>query len=230
MSFEHDDTQQNTETSNAYGAGRPRRRKLAPMMLAFLLVAGGGFAAYRFFGPGDGPGPQTASAGAQLPAPPRVQPQPEPTEPWVNPAFKGLSSKETTILRAKIAGAAVGEFMAAGDHVGEFSQWLESLPVAVKKPTKAELARAADRAAAEAAKAAKAVLDAAKPRPIALAPGVEPGSFRVSGIMSSGSGSMAVINGGVYRVGQKVSGAVVQSIDPKRVVLIINDQKFWVGM
>jgi len=196
------------------------------MMLAFLLIAGGGFAAYRFFGSGDGPGPQAASAGDQLPAPPRVQPKPKPAEPWVNPAFKGLSSKETTILRAKIAAAAVGEFMEAGDRVGEFSQWLESLPVAPRKPTEAEI----QQARAEAERAARAALEAAKPKPIALAPGVPPGTFKVSGIMSNGSGSMAVINGGVYRVGQKVSGAVVQSIDPKRVVLLIDEQKFWVGM
>jgi len=233
MSFADDNleqTDQGSETSNPYRQPRSTRQKLAPITLLCVLVIGGGIMAYRYFGSSDGPGPQTAAAGPTRPLPNVVTPSAPKPEEWVNPAFKGLSPKETTILRAKIAAGAVRGFLETGQQVGQFRQWLESLPVAEKKPTKAEIEAARAKAAAAAKAAAEAALEAARPKPIALAPGIEPGTFKVSGIMSNGSNSMVVINGGVYRVGQKVSGAVVESINPKRVILIIDEQKFWVGM
>ena len=146
----NDDAPEQTEntygTSNSNGGREPGKRKLAPIMLVCLLVFGGGFAAYRFFGPGGGPGPQTASAklnpsapptGA-TPAGPKIAPK---AEEWINPAFKDLTPKAANALRAKIAGAAVAQFLNAGGNLGQMANSFASdWPVASKAPEPAEAA------------------------------------------------------------------------------------------
>jgi len=232
MSFADDNLEQTElapQTSNPYRTPRSGGRKLAPLVLLCALVVGGGIIAYRYMGSGDGPGPQAASAGPakpnSVPAPAQPKARPKPAE-WGNPAFKNLTPQAANAMRAKIAAAAVSSFLSAGDEIGEFTAWLDSLPAASAKP---EDPPEADTKTPE-PQEPKAPAPPAPPRPIALAPGVAPGAFKLSGVMSNGSNSMAVINGGVYRVGQKVSGAVVESISPKQVVLKIGDDKFWVGM
>jgi hypothetical protein len=70
------------------------------------------------------------------------------------------------------------------------------------------------------------------PKPPAASPvrPVDPAAFKLHGVMFYGSDSRAVINGTVYRVGQKVSGAVVESINTKTVTLKAGAQEFKIGM
>ncbi|MDP6045026.1 MAG: general secretion pathway protein GspB [Phycisphaerae bacterium] len=216
----NDDAPEQTEntygTSNSNGGREPGKRKLAPIMLVCLLVFGGGFAAYRFFGPGGGPGPQTASAklnpsapptGA-TPAGPKIAPK---AEEWINPAFKDLTPKAANALRAKIAGAAVAQFLNAGGNLGQMANSFASdWPVASKAPEPAEAA--------------------AEPDPPAPAPNVDISQFQLSGIMSNGANSMAVINGNVYRIGQTISGLVIDRIEEKHIILKIGEHEFRVGL
>ena len=65
---------------------------------------------------------------------------------------------------------------------------------------------------------------------IGAAAGVKPSTFRINGIMFNGPDSMAIINDGVYRIGQKVSGAVIVNITPSSVVLEMYGKRFSVGM
>lgn len=208
--------------------GQPTRKRLfGSITLVCLLVIGGGFVGYRYLGPGDGPGPQAATADSNASAPTK------PVEPkeWVNPAFKDLTPEAANAMRAEIAQSAVKQFLDTGTSLHGYTTSLSD--------TAAEtLARAEAKAKLEAeakAKAQKAKAEAeakAKPKPIlsAIAAGVDPTKFHVNGIMFNGPNSMAIINEGVYRVGQKVSGAVVDSITPSAVILRVGDKKFKVGM
>ena len=217
----------------AYGQST-RRRLLGSITVVCLLVIGGGLVAYRYWGPGDGPGPQAATADSNTSPPPAVTPAP--AEPkvaeWVNPAFKDLTPQAANAIRAQVAESVVKQFFNAGSALNDYAVSLSSpRPARAKPPVKIARAPKPDPAKS---KPPKPPADAppAKPKPIlsAVAAGVDPTTFRVNGIMFNGANSMAVINEGVYRVGQKVSGAVVESITPTAVILRIGDKMFRVGM
>ncbi|MCP4375172.1 MAG: hypothetical protein GY794_03180, partial [bacterium] len=140
-----------------------RRRLIAPITLVCLLVAGGGFLAYRYFGPGDGPGPQIATAEPGSPAP--VAPK---AEQWVNPAFKDITPKEADDLRKEFAESAVNKFLSVGNAMGEYATSLRTL-----KPKKAEPTLAAT------------IKPAAKPKakPPVVATNFDPATLEVGAIM-----------------------------------------------
>ena len=207
--------------SATYGQST-RKRLFGPITVVCLLVIGGGLVAYRYWGPDDGPGPKAATADSNTPAPPVTPNEPKVAE-WVNPAFKDLTPQAANAIMAKIAGAVVKQFFDAGSSLNEYATSLSSpRPPRTKPPVKPK-----------AKPKAKPKPEAKpKPKPIlsAVAAGVDPTTFHVNGIMFNGANSMAIINEGVYRVGQKVSGAVVESITPSAVILRVGDKKFKVGM
>lgn len=201
--------------SPASPGGKGLRTRLT---VVCLLVMGGGFAAYRYWSPGDGPAPQAATAGPNIPAPPVAAPAPpKPEVEWVNPAFKDLTPKASNAMRAQVAHSAVKQFFNAGSSLNEYATWVQTIPQRAKPQAPIEPPKPKVKP---------------KPRvfPSPAAAGIDPGSFRISGIMSNGANSMAVINGGVYRVGQKVSGAVVIGIGAKSVILKVDAKMFVVGM
>ena len=226
--------------SATYGQST-RRRLLGPITVVCLLVIGGGLVAYRYWGPGDGPGPQAATADSNTPPPPTVTPAP--TEPktteWINPAFKDLTPQAANAIRAEVAESVVKQFFNAGSALNDYAASLGSArPARVKPPVKTVGPTVPDIGQSDPPK--PPVAPPAKPEPkpepkpkvilSAAAAGVDPTAFHVNGIMFNGANSMAVINEGVYRVGQKVSGAVVENITPTAVILRIGDKTFRVGM
>jgi len=216
------------------------KRLLGPITVVCLLAIGGGLVAYRYLGPGDGPGPRAATADSNTP-PPTVA-EDTPAEPeiaeWVNPAFKDLTPQAANAMRAEIAKSVVQQFFDAGSSLNAYATSLSSPrparvkpPVKVAKSTKPDIAKGQRPNPAVASKSKPAAAPP-KPKPVlsAAAAGVDPTTFRVNGIMFNGPNSMAIINQGVYRVGQKVSGAVVESITPSAVILRVGDKKIRVGM
>lgn len=220
--------------------GQPKGRKLlGPITVVCLLAIGGGLVAYRYLGPGDA-GPQAATADSNTPPPTAAVVAP--TEPeiaeWVNPAFKDLTPEAANAMRAQVADSIVKQFFDTGNSLNAYAASLSSpRPVRVKPPVKIAKGQPSKPPVVS-----KAKQTAAPPKPVAAPPakpkavlsaaaaGVDPTTFRVNGIMFNGPNSMAIINQGVYRVGQKVSGAVVESITPSTVVLRFGDKKFRVGM
>ena len=208
----------------------PRKRLLGPMTVVFLLLIGGGLVAYRYWRPGGGPAPRVATAESNTTAPPSVVPTPaEPkTDQWVNPAFKDLTPEAANAIRARVAGALVQQFFNAGNSLNEYATSLgKPMPtgpdVAGSKPPKPPVVQPKPPTAPPARPKPKRILSA-------VAAGVDPNAFNVNGIMFNGKDSMAIINQGVYRVGQKVSGAVVEKITPSAVIMRLGDKLFWVGM
>jgi len=206
--------------------GQSTGRKLfGPITVVCLLLLGGGLVAYRYLGPGDGPGPQAATADSNTPPPSAAAAAP--AEPkvveWVNPAFKNLTPEATNAMRAEIANSLVQQFFDTGSSLNAYATSLGS-----PRPPRAKLSvKTKPKPKAKSKPEAKS-----KPKavPSAIAAGIDPATFHVNGIMFNGPNSMAIINGGVYRVGQKISGAVVESITPTAVILRVGDKKFNVGM
>jgi len=231
--------------------GRPTGRKLlGPLTVVCLLAIGGGLVAYRYLGPDDGPGPQAATANSNTSPPPAAQAaeaEPE-VDQWVNPAFKDLSPQAANAIRAEIAKSLVQTFFDTGSSLNAYAVSLSSpRPTRAKPtvettgPTGGDVARnkhpkspIASKTNPTASTPKPAGAGSVKPKPKAIlsavAAGVDPTTFRVNGIMFNGANSMAIINEGVYSVGQKVSGAVVDSITPSTVILRVGDKKFKVGM
>jgi hypothetical protein len=226
--------------------GQPKGRKLlGPITVVCLLLIGGGLVAYRYLGPGDA-GPQAATADSKAPAPsvaPVAPAKPAtPTEPevaeWINPAFKDLTPEAANAMRARIADSIVKQFFDTGNSLNAYAISLSSpRPVRAKPPVKIAKGQPSKPPVVS-----KAKPTAAPPKPVAAPPdkpktvlsaaaaGVDPTKFHVNGIMFNGPNSMAIINEGVYRIGQKVSGAVVENITPSVVVLRVGDKTFKVGM
>ena len=220
--------------------GRSTRKRLfGPITVVCLLLIGAALVAYRYWGPGDGPGPQAATADLKAPAPPATVAAPKVDE-WVNPAFKDLTPQAANAIRAEVAESLVTQFFNAGSAMNDYATSLASpRPARAEPPVKTAKATKLDIAKAKPPKppvtppkppAAPPADPKPKAIPSAIAAGVDPTTFRVSGIMFNGANSKAIINEGVYRVGQKVSGAVVESITPSAVVLRVGDKKFKVGM
>jgi hypothetical protein len=214
------DGEAHTETPIAAYNQSPRKRSFGPITMVCLLLVGGGLVAYRFMGSGDGPGPQIAAAEPKTPAPSVVAPPatsepkiaPKPTEDkWVNPAFKNLTPQAANAMRAKVAESMVTQVVNVGESVNKFASALvPSRPKRAKPPVK--------------------VVKPPKQLAAPSVPAVDPAAFKLHGVMFNGPDSMAIINGSVYRVGQKVSGAVVESITPKLVTLKAGAQEFKIGM
>ena len=211
------------------------RRLFGPITVVCLLAIGGGLVAYRYLGPGDGPGPQAATADSKAPTPLAVVTTPD--EPkvaeWVNPVFKDLTPEAANAIRAEVAESLVKQFFNAGSSLNDYAASLGSArPARVKPPVKTARTSKPDPAKSKSPKPPVAPPVKPKPKaiPSAVAAGVNPTTFRVNGIMFNGANSMAIINEGVYRVGQKVSGAIVESITPSTVVLRVGDKRFKVGM
>lgn len=170
---------------------------------------------------------------AKAPAP-KVEPKIEPkVEEPVNPAFKDLTAEDTLAMRAEIAKAAVQNFLDAGAAMNKYAVKLATVkPVRVKPKTKP----VKPIKVAQAKPVAKPKPVVAKPKPVAVAPvaapkrTVDPSQYQLNGIMYNGVNSMAIINGTVYRIGQKVSGAIVEGITPKYVTLKLDGQKFKIYM
>jgi len=217
--------------------GQSTGRKLfGPITVVCLLLLGGGLVAYRYLGPGDGPGPQAATADSNTPPPSAAaaaSAEPKIAE-WVNPAFRNLTPEATNAIRAEIANSIVQQFFDTGSSLNAYATSLSSpRPPRAKPSVKTAGATKPVIAKGQPAKPPVAA-PPAKPKPkvipSAIAAGIDPTTFRVNGIMFNGPNSMAIINQGVYRVGQKVSGAVVESITPTVVILKVGDKKFKVGM
>lgn len=211
------------------------QRRFGPAALACLLAVAGGYVVYRYWGSGGGPTPQTAGAAPNV----RITPTPaapkpkvsQDAEPWVNPAFKDLTPEAAIEIRARVAGEIIDGFFDAGNAVGQYVSSLSerelirrgsSGTTRIDQPSNPEKAPTAP------------APPKAKPKPTifasALAAGVDASLFKLNGIMYNGPDSMAVINEGVYRIGQKVSGAVVRDITQKDIVLHLGDKTFRVGM
>ncbi|MDP6546505.1 MAG: hypothetical protein QGH60_21210 [Phycisphaerae bacterium] len=216
------ETESTPEMPSANYSQSRGRKMLGPITVVCLLLVGGGLVAYRYLGPGDGPGPQAATAETNKQTPPvaAVTPtKPEAAE-WVNPAFKDLTPQAANAMRTEVSGAVVKQFFDTGSSLNAYAA---SLSTAGAETLARAEAKAKAKLKAEAEAKSKQILSA-------IAAGVDPTKFRVNGIMFNGPDSMAIINQGVYRVGQKVSGAVVESITPSAVVLRVGDKKFRVGM
>jgi hypothetical protein len=189
-----------------------RGRLFAPITLVCLLVAGGGFVAYRYLGPGDGPGPRTATAGPKTPVPPAPH-----AAPWVNPAFKDITPREAIAIRAELAESAVNQFLSVGNAMGEYATSLRSIEPKIAKPSPGPPVKPSEK-------------PKEKVKPPVVAIDFDPAKFEVGGIMYNGAKSRALINGTVYRIGQKISGAVVESITPTCVTLRAGDARFKLGI
>jgi len=220
------DAESQTEMPSATYGQPTRKRLFGSITLVCLLVIGGGFAGYRYWGPGDGPGPQAATA--------EIKPV-EPKE-WVNPAFKALTPEAANDKRAEIAGSVVKQFFDSGTSLHGYTTSLSTAGAEIVAKAEVKAKRDAEYKAKRDAKL-KAKLEAeakarakARPIPSAMAAGMDPTKFHVNGIMFNGPNSMVIINEGVYRIGQKVSGAVVENITPSAVILRVGDKRFKVGM
>jgi len=221
------------EMSSAPDGPRARKRLLGPMTVIVLLLVGAGLVVYRFWGPSDGPVPQQATAGPKAPAlkasPNVVKPAPRPkAEAPANPAFKNLTPESARRIRTQVLASLVDGLFSSGRAMNDYAASLGTRRRG-RRDVKPVTAKTND--PPKTTDKSKAV-DPPKPKPVlsAAAAGVKATSFRVSGIMFNGADSMAIINDGVYRIGQKVSGAVVVKITPATVILKIGDKQFSVGM
>ncbi|MCP4378313.1 MAG: general secretion pathway protein GspB [bacterium] len=129
----------------------------------------------------------------------------------MNPAFKDITPQEANDLRKEFAESAVNKFLSVGNAMGEYAASLRTL-----KPKKAEPTLAAT------------IKPAAKPKakPPVVATNFDPATLEVGAIMYNGAKSRVLINGTVYRLGQKVSGAVIESITQTDVTLRVGNAKF----
>jgi len=212
---------------------RPGKRLFGPMTLIALLAIGAGWAIYRYWGPGDGPAPQQAAAGPKLPTIPDIAklPFPPKANPPVNPMFKNLSPAAARRVRTQVAASVVDGLFSSGRALNDYTASLgKPKPGRVRRKPAVATKPAAVPKPSDPPKTDDPPKPKPKPILSAAAAGVKPSTFRINGIMFNGPDSMAIINDSVYRIGQKVSGAVIINITPSSVILEMDGKRFSVGM